>query len=112
MKRDVASSGPWTIHLCNDPVRTKAAWYRWEFLRRNVEFQEEYEGFIRRFKKFFDRCGFWYSDAAAGWKKRDMDYFLSTVLPELNALCDRWEIADLYPPSWRFGRKSGQRNFD
>jgi hypothetical protein len=34
-------------------------YYQWEFLRRNTEYQREFDGFMSKFGKWFKVKGFW-----------------------------------------------------
>ncbi len=52
------------------PTKEKAAesrliaWYKWEFLRRNVNYQNDYRSFMAEFGSWFCKHGFWYDEAS------------------------------------------------
>lgn len=44
-----------------------------------------------------------------GWKPREQAYFHRRIAPELDRLCKKWELQELYPPHWRFRKSDGTR---
>jgi hypothetical protein len=94
-------------------LRHQAAWYRWEFLRRNPNYQSDYDNFMVRFGAFFQEKGLWKSEArTVRWTQRDEDYFYSEIKPVLDQLCKKWQVVDLDPPQWKFRKGDGNRKFE
>jgi hypothetical protein len=93
------------------PVPYQVAWYKWEFLRRNLEYQADYKEFIEKFRSWFSPRGFWYDTdrRQATWSKADEDHFYENIAPAIFHLCKKWEIGNLFPPEWRFHKKRGTR---
>ena len=113
MKRAIPPFQPITVHLRTNPLRHHAAWYRWEFLRRNPDYQHDYDNFMLRFSAFFQKNGLWKGDARTfRWTQKDEDYFYSEIKPVLGRLCKKWQVVDLDPPKWKFRKSDGKRRFE
>jgi len=78
------------------------AWYKWEFLRRNVGYRKDYKKFIRTFGSWFETHGYWYDETIAPWGPQDLRFFATVIAPKAKVICARWEIRDLFSPDWRF----------
>ncbi len=101
----------------SDSPPTKSAIYRWEFLRRNLEYRADYNGFIGSFGDWLKCKGYWHSEARANWTKSDQKYFHTEIEPVLNKLCQKWVVCDLFPPElgikeWTQAHESGQDGRD
>jgi hypothetical protein len=99
-----------------DPVPPQVDWYKWEFLRRNEEYKADYDKFLEQFGGWFENRGFWYDEGRRlkHWSKSDEDYFYDNIAPVIGEICGKWQVANLFPPSWRFpkngqGKKIGSR---
>src|SRR5713101_1815650 len=75
------------------------AWYKWEFLRRNPEYREDYEGFMRHFGSWFREHGYWY-DQTVTWNRKELQFFAKVIAPKVKGICERWQIREPLPPSW------------
>jgi hypothetical protein len=76
-----------------------AAWYKWEFLRRNSEYRSDYGRFLNSFGVWFKRKGFWYDTSRrAIWTSSDQSYYRAKIEPRIVRLCQKWQIFDLFPP--------------
>jgi hypothetical protein len=96
------------IHADPPPIRNEVAWYRWEFLRRNPEYQADHREFIKRFGTWLNRRPFWHdADSRERWTKTDKQYYRTEILPILGALCEKWKITSLIPPQWEFDLNTG-----
>ena len=93
------------------PVPHWVAWYKWEFLRRNPTYRNDYRKFKDKFGEWFGQRGYWYDydRREEEWTEADEDYFYAEIAPEIARLCRKWQIGNLFPPSWRFSRKNGSR---
>jgi hypothetical protein len=93
------------------PVPHSVAWYKWEFLRRNPSYGRDYQKFKDKFGEWFTQRGYWYDydRREDEWSEADEDYFYDEIAPEIARLCRKWQIGNLFPPSWRFNRKNGTR---
>jgi hypothetical protein len=78
------------------------AWYKWEFLRRNVEYRKDYEEFVRECGEWFEEHGYWYDQATEPWGQENLRYFETVIAPKAKLLCERWEIRDPFSPDWEF----------
>lgn len=89
----------------------EVAWYKWEFVRRNPEYRADYRRFMSTFGAWFKRKGFWYDQKLGemDWTKADEDHFYDKIAPVISQLCHKWKIGNLYPPEWRFSKKTGLR---
>ncbi len=86
------------------------AWYKWEFLRRNPAYRADYNSFIDKFGGWLESKGFWYdSDRRRRWTASDQRIFRGRIAPALAELCQRWKISNVFPPGWRFSKKTGLR---
>src|SRR5262249_51146979 len=98
----------------SDSPQTRAAIYRWEFLRRNLEYHADYDAFIDSFGDWLKRKGGWGdSETRANWTMSDQKYFHTEIEPVLNKLCQKWAVCDLFPPDlglaeWTHAHESGQ----
>ncbi len=82
------------------------AWYKWEFLRRNVEYKKDYEDFIRQFGDWFEKHGYWYDRTIEPWGSANLRFFETVIAPKAKIICEKWEIQDPFSPDWQF-TKSG-----
>lgn len=100
------------IHANPHPIRDKVNWYRWEFLRRNPEYQADYKNFIDKFGEWLDQNGYWFDDRRrARWAVRKERYFHKKIFPTLGALCEKWQVLNLFSPTWSFDRRTGLHRF-
>lgn len=86
------------------------AWYKWEFLRRNAEYGQDYEGFTKEFGSWFRKHGYWY-DPTRRYDKKAFNFFAKVVAPKAKAICERWQIRDPFSPEWDFDKETGSRRF-
>src|SRR5205807_9738096 len=77
------------------------AWYKWEFLRRNPEYRNDYEAFITEFGPWLNKHGYWY-DQTITWNWQEFQFFARMIAPRAKTICERWQIRDLLPPNWTF----------
>ena len=98
------------------PVPYEVAWYKWEFLRRNPEYQADFKKFIHKFGSWFSRKGYWFDHDRrdANWTKSDENYFYAKIAPVIARICQKWQTGNLFPPEWQFDknletRKIGSR---
>jgi hypothetical protein len=88
------------------PQRRLAEWYRWEFLRRNSEFQSDYANFIKIHGKWLSRHGHWNDeDSRVRWTKSQENYYFKKIAPEILRICIKWRISDLDSPATRFSKR-------
>lgn len=94
-----------------DPLPHSVAWFKWEFLRRNPGYGRDYKKFKVKFGEWFRQRGYWYDydRRQDEWSGVDEDYFYDEIAPEIARLCRKWQIGNLFPPSWQFSRKNGTR---
>ena len=78
------------------------AWYKWEFLRRNVEYRKDYEEFIQEFGGWFEKRGYWYDETKEDWGPDNLQFFATVIAPKAKAICERWQTRDLFSPDWDF----------
>jgi hypothetical protein len=78
------------------------AWYKWQFLRRNVEYRKDYEKFIRQHGRWLRKHGYWYDETIKPWGPKNLRFFATVIAPNAKHICVRWEIRDLFPPDWNF----------
>lgn len=78
------------------------AWYKWEFLRRNAEYKNEYYSFISKFGSWFSKHGFWYETRS--WGRRGLKFFAKNIAPAGKAICECWQIRDPISPEWVFSK--------
>jgi hypothetical protein len=106
-----------SIGASNSPEIVTAI-FRWEFLRRNLDYRADYNGFIGSFGDWLKDKGDWgNSETRANWTKSDQKYFHTEIEPVLNKLCQKWAVFDLFPPElgqeeWTQGHESGQDGRD
>jgi len=93
------------------PWPHQVSWYKWEFLRRNTEYHADYRKFIELFGAWFDKNGYWYDleKREKCWGRRGEEYFYFRIFPEISRLCHKWEIGNLFPPHWKFSRRTSFR---
>jgi hypothetical protein len=78
------------------------AWYKWEFLRRNIEYRDDYETFTRKYGDWFEKHGYWYDQTISPWGPKLLRYFATVIAPKAKVICVRWQIRDLLSPDWDF----------
>jgi hypothetical protein len=90
-------------------VRNQVAWYKWEFLRRNPQYCADFQDFVKKYGSWFKNRGYWfdYKRRLANWTESDEDHFYASIAPRILRLCQKWKIGNLFPPDWRFDRKTG-----
>jgi Uncharacterized conserved protein (DUF2285) len=78
------------------------ALYRWEFLRRNPKYGQDYDHFQSRFGKWLKGKNYWcpLGTESKEWSKSDRSYFQKSVEPILRAYCQEWDVHDLFSPDW------------
>jgi hypothetical protein len=84
------------------------AWYKWEFLRRNVEYRKDYVEFLREFGGWFEKHGYWYDQTVEPWGKENLRFFASVIAPKARIICERWQIRDPLSPTRNF-KKPGSK---
>src|SRR5882724_1961282 len=115
MKPAPLSSRPTRLLFgASDSPLMRAAIYRWEFLRRSLEYRADYARFIGSFGDWLKCKGNWSdSETRANWTKSDQKYFRAEIEPVLTELCQKWEVCDLFPPElgeeeWAQAYESGE----
>jgi hypothetical protein len=78
------------------------AWYKWEFLRRNVAYRKDYEEFIREFGGWFRKHGYWYDQTTKPWGANNLRFFAAEIAPKVRVICTKWGIREPFPPEWEF----------
>jgi hypothetical protein len=102
-----------------EPIRRKTedqserlAWLRWEFIRRNQEYVKDWVAFDCKFGSWFEKNGYWWDNKGPIYDEHAWFLFSSKAAPAAKTICERWKIADPFPPSWEFGsncmRKEGR----
>ncbi len=81
------------------------AWYKWEFLRRNCDYRNDYKSFMGEFGSWFCQHGFWY-DQTMVWDRTEFRFFAEFIAPKAKVICESWQIRDPISPDWNFA-KSG-----
>jgi Family of unknown function (DUF6499) len=85
-------------------AQSKAALYRWEFLRRNPQYRADYNEFMRRFGAWLKGKGRRWPpskfDLREYWTKSQQRYFRTKIEPVLTQLCLKWQISDLFSPDF------------
>ena len=85
-------------------AQSKAALYRWEFLRRNPQYRADYNEFMHRFGAWLNGKGRRWPpsefDHREIWTKSQQRYFRTKIEPVLTPLCLKWQISDLFPPDF------------
>jgi hypothetical protein len=100
------------IHADPHPIRNTVNWYRWEFLRRNLEYQADYKKFIDKFGEWLHQKGYWFDRRRrALWTRADERYFHKKIFPTIGALCEKWQVHNLFSPTWSFDRRTGLHRF-
>jgi hypothetical protein len=96
----------------SEPLPRQIAWYKWEFLRRNPLYASDYQKFMGSFGHWFKRRSFWYEEdrRLETWTESDEDYFYERIAPVILKICKKWKIGNLFPPEWRFNKRSGLRS--
>jgi hypothetical protein len=79
-----------------------SAWYKWEFLRRNLQYRKDYDKFIREFGAWFKKHG--KLEQAVYWSPRVWNYYGRVIAPRAQRLCQKWQVIDLFPPDWKFSQ--------
>lgn len=89
-----------------DGLQRLIGYYRWEFLRRNVEFHRDFDVFCSQFADWFESRGWWY-DPDVRYTRAEKDYIHRNIAPAARKLQMRWNIGRLFPYDWKF-EKSGR----
>jgi Family of unknown function (DUF6499) len=97
------------IHAQIPPQRKEVAWFKWEFLRRNPTYRLDHRKFVIGYGRWFRKRGYWYdyTTRLEKWTKSDEDHFYKYIAPKIYRLCRKWQIGNLFPPTWAFNRKTG-----
>lgn len=76
------------------------AWYKWEFLRRNTEYRNDYDNFVNQFGAWFQKHGHLYESTY--WSPDVWKQYGRVIAPRAQKLCEKWQVIDLLPPDWKF----------
>lgn len=85
-------------------------WYQWEFLRRNPDYQDEFEGFSKAFGAWIQEKGLWF-DKEVTYAGEDMRFFVRRIVPQCRAMCKKWQILNPISPRWTFDKFYGLYEF-
>jgi hypothetical protein len=85
-------------------------YYQWEFLRRNLDYQSDYEKFLNKFGAWFKTRRFWY-EREKTYSDRDYIFYYNSICPELMGICTKWCICQPFPPDWEFDIKNGRHKY-
>jgi len=100
--RPAPSRGFVTTFYVTYGAQSKAALYRWEFLRRNPQYRVDYNEFMRRFGAWLKGKGRRWPpskfELREHWTKSQQRYFRTKIEPVLTQLCLKWQISDLFSP--------------
>lgn len=83
-------------------AETQVSWFKWEFLRRNEDYQKDYAAFEERFGSWFKRNGYWWSRTGPAYGSDALFFLYSQIGPVANEICRRWDVSDPFDPSWEF----------
>jgi hypothetical protein len=75
--------------------------FQWEFLRRNPDYQRDYDALIQKFGPWFNEKGYWYEHNKP-YMPRDYVFLVNEIYPVLKEICRKWEVTDPFPPHWTF----------
>ena len=64
----------------------RIALYKWEFLRRNVEYRKDYKEFLREFKPWLARHGYWFDETTEPWGAENLRFFATVIAPKARQL--------------------------
>jgi hypothetical protein len=67
-----------------------------------MEYRSDYFAFMRSFGAWLKRKGHWWEFRAGRreWSHADRKYFHSKIEPVLGKLCRKWQVYDLFSPTW------------
>jgi hypothetical protein len=88
----------------------KVNWYKWEFLRRNEEYQKAYAEFHERFRDWLDSHGDWVPSSSMEDDPQGWAFFRNEVASEAAKIMERWDISDPVDPSLSSDRSEGGPN--
>ena len=89
--------------------RVQVAWFQWEFLRRNEDYQKNYSDFEGRFREWFRENGNWFAETVESPTPQAKSFFRSEVAPAAQAIMRRWGISEPVNPVSDFDGKTGFR---
>ena len=78
------------------------SWFKWEFLRRNADFQKDCASFEAQYGDWFKENGFWWSRKGPAYSPHAWFIFCSKIAPCAKDICIRWGVSDPYDPNWIF----------
>lgn len=76
--------------------------YKWEFLRRNEEYQKDYAAFEERFSEWLQRNGGWVPRVSKDEDPEAWAFFRSQVVRPVGQILQRWGISDPVNPAQSF----------
>src|ERR1035438_4108467 len=56
-------------------------WFKWEFLRRNEDYQKDFAAFETRFGPWFQENGYWWSRKGPPYSRRAWFFFCTQIAP-------------------------------
>jgi hypothetical protein len=67
-----------------------------------MEYRSDYFAFMQSFGAWLKRKGHWWEVRAGRreWSQADKKYFHSKIEPVLGKLCRKWQVYDLFSPTW------------
>jgi len=80
----------------------QVAWFKWEFLRRNENYQKDFAAFEARFGKWFQENGYWWSRTGPPYNRHAWFFFCTQIAPIAKEICKRWGVSQPFDPSWTF----------
>src|ERR1017187_3797145 len=85
------------------------AWFKWEFLRRNEDYQKDDAWFEGRFREWFRENGNWFVTIVESPTPLAKSFFRSEVVPAARMIKQRWGISEPVNPASDFNMKTGNR---
>jgi hypothetical protein len=93
-----------------DRETEQVRYYQWEFLRRNTEYQREFDSFMSKFGRWFKAKGFWYERNKA-YTDHDFIFYYNSICPVLQDICGKWHISQPLPHDWKFDFTRGRHYY-
>jgi hypothetical protein len=88
--------------IADTPAEIQIPWFKWEFLRRNEDYQKDYAAFEARFGVWFRENGYWWSRNGPAYSRQAWFFFCTQVAPAAKGICKRWGVSNPFDPSWVF----------
>src|ERR1035437_3835401 len=96
-------------NIIKTPSDIQIPWFKWEFLRRNEDYQKDFAAFEARFESWFQENGYWWSRKGPPYSRRAWFFFCTQIAPLAKEICKSWGVSGPFDPSWVFD-ETGIRN--